>query len=431
MIWHDTRTRAKFLGIRTALWALTRAGDPGARLMALRPAEDPYPVYGQVRARGELVSSRLGVQLTASHALCQKVLRDPRFGVAPISELTKIDFDRRPDGDRYVQPVDDSFITRNPPDHTRLRKLVAPPFTPRALRERVGMIEQAVGERLDEAAGRPVFDVVDDFAVPVAMNTITRLIGVGEVDQPRFVWWGMTLAGTLNGVRSMTELREVRQVLGELEAFFDELIAHRREHPGDDVVSELVGVEVDGRPLDRRDLLATVELLFVAGFETMVNLVGNAVVALLGSEAARGDFLADLDRADDVVEEALRIDSPVQYVARVAKEPVELGEHRVPEGGTVVLLLGAANRDPAVFTEPERFDVRRDNKREHLAFSAGPHFCLGAGLARVQAAVLLRELFRRFPDLAHAGPMVRRPSRNIRGVINLPVHASATRRMAS
>lgn len=432
MNWHDSSTRARLFGVRTVLRVLAAAGDPGARLMALAPAENPYPVYGLVRARGELVQSRLGIRLTASHALCQQVLRDNRFGVAPISALTKINLDRRAgDGERHVQPVDDSFLTRNPPEHTRLRRLVAPWFTPRGLRLREEAIGRAVGDRLDELARKPEFDAVNDFAVPIAMDTITRMLGVREVDQERFVWWGMTLAGTLNGVRTMAEVREVRRVLAELETFFTELIAHRREEPGEDLVSELVRAEAEGEPLTERDLLATAELLFVAGFETMVNLVGNAVVALLGDDQARQDFLDDLDRADDVVEEALRIDSPVQYVARVATEPVVLGPHHIPKGCTVVLLIGAANRDPAVFAEPGRFDLGRPNNREHLAFSAGVHFCVGAGLARVQARLMLRELFGRFPGMVHAGPVRRRPSRNIRGVINLPVRTGASTRVAS
>jgi cytochrome P450 len=432
VIWHDTNTRARLFGIRTVLRVLARTGDPGARLMALEPAEDPYPVYALVRSRGDLVSSKLNIRLTASHALCQQVLRDNRFGVAPIGTLTKINFDRHAgEGERRVQPVDDSFLTRNPPEHTRLRKLAAPWFTPRSLRLRQDAIKQAVTEQLDLLARRSEFDVVNDFAVPVAMGTITRMLGVGEVDQPKFVWWGMTLAGTLNGVRTMTEVREVRQVLAELEAFFAELIAYRREQPGDDLVSELIKAEVDGRPLGERDLLATAELLFVAGFETMVNLVGNAVVAVLGSDRARQQFLTDLDRSDDVVEEALRIDSPVQYVARVANETVELGGHTVAAGSTVVLLIGAANRDPVVFADPDRFDIGRANNREHLAFSAGIHFCLGAGLARVQAGMMLKELFGRFPDMVHSGPIRRRPSRNIRGVINLPVRAGASRKVPS
>lgn len=426
---HDTGTRAKLFTVRTALWSLSKVGDPGALLMSLRPAEDPYPVYEQVRARGELVRSRLGIQLTTSHLLCQEALRHPRFGVAPIRTLTRIGFDRHAGGEgRYVQPVDDSFLTRNPPEHTRLRKLVSPWFTPRALRERTAMIEQVIAELLDELAERTCFDAIGEFAVRVAINTITKLLGVRDVDHKRFVWWGMTLAGNLNGVRTMAEVREVREVLAELEEFFAELIAYRRRQPGEDVVSELVKSEVDGRPLDRKDLFATAELLFVAGFETMVNLVGNAVVALLANDEARQDFLAHPDRAAEVVEEVLRIDSPVQYVARVAREPLTLGGQRLREGSTVVLLLGAANRDSSVFAEPDRFDPSRPNNRDHLAFSAGIHHCLGAGLARLQAAAMLRGLFQRFPELAHAGPIRRRPSRNIRGVINLPVRPGAPSR---
>jgi len=418
----DAVIQARLAIIASVLWTFSKTGDAGARLMSLRPAEDPYPVYAQVRSQGELVRSRLGIWLTASHPLCQAVLRDPRFGVAPISALTRINLDRRAGtGDRSIQPVDDSFLTRNPPEHDRLRKLVSPPFMPRALRQRSAMIEQVVGEVLAEMSERPSFDAIADFAVRVALNTITRLLGVAEVDQERFVRWGVTLSRSLNGVRTMAEVREVRTVLAELEAFFAELIAYRNEHPGDDVVSELVKSQVDGRPLDRRDLFATAELLFVAGFETMVNLVGNAILILLADGEARASLLARPETADDIVEEVLRVDSPVQYVARVSTEPLTLAGKRLPRRSTVVLLLGAANRDPAVFADPDRFDPARPNNRDHLAFSAGMHYCLGAGLARLQAATMLRELFGRFPDLAQAGPVQRRPSRNIRGVIGLPV----------
>jgi cytochrome P450 len=422
----DAAIHARLVTIRGALWALSKTGDPGARLMSLRPAEDPHPVYAQVRSQGKLVHSRLGIRLTASYSLCQEVLRDPRFGVAPISALTRIDLDRRAGaGDRCIQPVDDSFLTINPPEHDRLRKLVSPSFTPRALRQRAAMIEQVVGEILDEMSERPSFDAISDFAVRVALNTITTLLGIREIDQERFVWWGVTLARTLNGVRTMAEVREVRTVLVELEDFFAELIAYRSREPGEDLVSELVRCEADGRPLDRKDLFATAELLFVAGFETMVNLVGNAVLILLADQEARAGLLARPETAEDVVEEVLRIDSPVQYVARVTREPLTVGEQPLPGRSTVVLLLGAANRDPTVFAEPDRFDPRRPNNRDHLAFSAGIHYCLGAGLARLQAAVLLRELFQRFPGLVQAGPVQRRPSRNIRGVISLPVRSGA------
>jgi cytochrome P450 len=389
--------------------------------MSLQLAEDPYPVYEQVRSRGELVASRLGIHLTASHSLCRAILRDQRVGVAPISKLTRINFDRRAGSERLVQPVDDSFLSLNPPKHTMLRQLVLPWFTPRALRARTPVIQEVVGRHLDELAGRERFDAISDFAVRVAIETISDLLGVESCDQERFVWWGTTLAGTLNGVRTMDEVREVRTVLGELETFIGDLMTYRRSHPGDDIVSSLVDAEVDGVPVEKNDLLATAELLFLAGFETMVNLVGSSILLLLGDDAARGFLHANPDRAQDVIEEVLRVESPVQYVARVTREPMTIAGHDLPADSTIVLLIGGANRDPAVFGEPDRFDPTRENSAEHLGFSAGAHFCLGASLARIQGTALVRGLFERFPDLVRAGPIRRRPARNIRGVINLPV----------
>jgi cytochrome P450 len=175
------------------------------------------------------------------------------------------------------------------------------------------------------------------------------------------------------------------------------------------------------------DLLATVELLLVAGFETTVNLIGNGVLQLLHNDDARHWLLANPDRAEDVVEEVLRHDPPVQYTMRISHQPVSLAGRTLPTDTPVVLLLAGANRDPSVFERPELFDPTRANNRDHLAFSAGIHYCLGAGLARIEAAVALRALFERYPDLRTAGAIRRRRSRNIRGVRQLPVTGRAVR----
>jgi cytochrome P450 len=201
-------------------------------------------------------------------------------------------------------------------------------------------------------------------------------------------------------------------------------VAQRREHPGDDVVSELAAAD---ESLSARDLLATVELLLVAGFETTVNLIGNGVLELLHNAEAREWLLAHPERADDLVEEVLRHDPPVQYTMRMTHEPVTLAGVDLPTDSGVVVLLAAANRDPAVFTDPTRFDPERPNNRDHVAFSAGIHYCLGAGLARIEAAVALRALFERYPDLRAAGAVKRRRSRNIHGVRVLPVRGRAMR----
>jgi cytochrome P450 len=194
------------------------------------------------------------------------------------------------------------------------------------------------------------------------------------------------------------------------------------------VVSELVAT---GAPLAVDDLLATVELLLVAGFETTVNLIGNGVLALLRDNEARDWLLGHPERADDLVEEVLRHDPPVQYTMRLSHEPVSLAGTVLPTDTPVVLLLAGANRDPTVFADPGRFDPTRQNNREHLAFSAGIHYCLGAGLARIEAAVALRALFERYPDLRAAGAIKRRRSRNIRGVRQLPVRGTAVRTLLS
>ncbi|TQM84667.1 cytochrome P450 [Saccharothrix saharensis] len=406
-----------FLG-RAVVRAQALLGDPAARLLGLSPSRDPYPVYESVRGRGVLVPTRMGLYLTASHELCSRLLRDPGFGPLPAGALSPVDASVQVDGRRLVNPVEESFLVRNPPDHTRLRRLVAPWFTPRGLRDRTATVERVVEEYLDEVADRPTFDLVGDFAARVPIQVIADLLGVPGADHAAFARWGSALVNALDGVRDLREMRALQAALREFEAFLDDLIAHRRRHPGgDDVVSALAAHD----DLSREDLIATTELLLVAGFETTVNLIGNAVLEVLGHPGVRERLLADPGYADAVVEETLRHDPPVQYTVRVPFESTEVAGTRLPKGTPVMLMLAAANRDPAVFADPHRFDPDRADVREHLAFSSGIHYCLGAGLARMEGAAALRGLFRRFPDLKAAGRVHRRPSRVIRGADRLPV----------
>ncbi|MFE2754819.1 cytochrome P450 [Actinosynnema sp. NPDC059335] len=412
-----------FLG-RTVVRAQALLGDPAARLLGLSPTNDPYPVYESVRGQGLLVKTKMGLYLTASHELCSTILRDPGFGPLSAGELSPVDSSVQPDGRRLVNPVEESFLVLNPPEHTRLRRLVAPWFTPRGLRAQVATVERVVEEYLDEVADRGVFDLVGDFAARVPIQVIVDLLGVPGADHATFARWGSALVNALDGVRDMRDLRALQTALREFEAFLDDLIAHRRRHPGgDDIVSALVAHD----DLSREDLIATTELLLVAGFETTVNLIGNSVLAVLGHPGVRERLLADPDYADAVIEETLRHDPPVQYTVRVPFEATEVAGTRLPKGTPIMLMLAAANRDPAVFADPHRFDPDRPNAREHLAFSSGIHFCLGAGLARMEAAAALRGLFRRFPDLKAAGRVHRRPSRAIRGPARFPVTPGATK----
>ncbi|WP_189225275.1 cytochrome P450 [Saccharothrix coeruleofusca] len=417
------RTASLLLLGRTAVRVQAVLGDPAARLFGLDQGEDPYPVFESVRAKGVLVPSRMGLHLTASHELCSRLLRDPAFGVVPAGALSPVDTTAHVGGRRLMNPVEDSFLVLNPPDHTRLRRLVAPWFTPRGLRRQADMIERVVEEHLDQVAARPTFDLVRDFAARVPVRVITDLLGVPGADQAAFARWGSVLVNALDGVRDMAEMRALHTGLREFEEFLDGLIAHRRRTPGDDVVSALAAEP----ELTREDLIATTELLLVAGFETTVNLIGNAVLAVLGHPEVRERLLDSPDHAEAVVEETLRFDPPVQYTVRAPSEAVEVAGTRLPRGTPVMLMLAAANRDPAVFADPHRFAPGRPDGREHLAFSSGIHYCLGAGLARMEAAAALRGLFRRFPDLRAAGRVHRRPSRVIRGAARLPVSTGLRR----
>jgi cytochrome P450 len=322
-----------------------------------------------------------------------------------------------------VNPLQRSFLVRNPPDHTRLRKHVGGWFTPRALRQQMPAIERVIDDFLDRAEEKRTFDLIDDFAKRVPVQVIADLLGVPASDHESFIRWGSALVDSIDGTRDMKQLRTLQNTLREFDEFLGGLIEHRRREPGNDIVSELVAH--DDLALD--DLIATTELLLVAGFETTVNLIGSATLAVLGHPEVRAKLLAEPDYADRVVEETLRWDPPVQYVVRVPLEPVELNGRRLSVGQPLMMLLGAANRDPAVFADPHRFDPDREDVGRHLAFSSGIHYCLGANLARMEAAAAVRALFRRFPGLRAAGPLIRRPSPAIRGALHLPVNVGVTK----
>jgi cytochrome P450 len=421
---HELRAATLMTFGRTVLRIGTLTGNPVARLFALRPPPDPYPHFERIRAAGTVVRSPLGLYATTSHALCNKVLRDPAFHVLERAQFVGVDWTRGPDDDRELaHPIDHSLLALDPPEHTRLRKLVAPSFTPRALRARVPGIQKVVAEYLDAADRRGTFDLVTDFAVRVPVRVICELLGVPGEHQDRFMYWGSTLGESLDGVRTMDERRRSRQAVVDMGEFFDDLIARRRRSLGEDVLSDLLRAERDGAPLARRDLVATVSLLLGAGFETTVNLIGNAVAALFAHPEFIPPLVDEPGFAAEVVEETLRYDPPVQFTVRVPHADTELDGVRIRRGRLVGVMLGGANRDPEVFADPARFDPRRPNNREHLAFSAGAHYCLGAGLARLEAEIALRELFTRLPGLHAAGPVRRGTFRNLRGLASLPVAA--------
>lgn len=415
-------------GIRHGLPAVAfergaRHGDLGGRLMRdLRVREHPFELYEQLRARGPLVPGSLGL-VTTSHAVTSEVLRSEAFGVgfwstAPGWVRWALRFGDELDASGVAEPP--SMLVVDPPDHTRYRRLVHRAFTPRAVAAFEPMIERTADTLLDAMASRDEVELIDAYAAQLPVLVIAELLGVPTERREDFLRWGAAAAATLDPGLPFRRYVRAERALRAMHGFLREHFERLRRDPGDDLVSRLVGLP-DDEALTERELHATVMLLLGAGFETTVNLLGNAVVLLDAHRDQWKELQADPSLWPGAVEEVLRYDSPVQITGRTARADVVVAGRRIREGSRVTVLLGAANRDPEVFADPARFDITRGNAREHLAFSAGAHYCLGAGLARLEAVVALRALTDRFPGLQVSGRPERRELQTLRGFERLPV----------
>jgi cytochrome P450 len=415
--------------IRRALRKRMQDGDRTARIM-LDPSAvaDPFPHYATIREQGRLIDNGI-VLNTAHHDLAAAILRSPDFGVVggpsgrPPAALR---YAARAGGRGPHGPVEPpSMLATDPPDHTRYRKLVTRAFSARAVAALRSRTEEIAAELLVELAAKgPAVDVVEDYASLLPATVITEMLGAPAEMRRQFLHWGEGAALSLDAGLTYAQFRRSERDLAALQAWMEGHFAHLRRHPGDNILSALVHARDDEGRLSEDELINIAMLLLAAGFETTVNLIGNGV-ALLAAHPGQLDLLrADPQRWPRAVEEVLRIDSPVQRTGRIAQRDTQVAGEHIRAGRLVVLLLGAANRDPAVFSEPDRFDVTRANAGDHLAFSSGAHFCLGAALARMEGEVGLRALFDRFPDLALAGPPRRRPTRVLRGYASMPVRLS-------
>ncbi|MCU1590126.1 MAG: cytochrome hydroxylase [Frankiales bacterium] len=417
--------------VRMAAARAAKQGDLQAQFMRdSRHRADPFPFYEQVRSRGRVVRGRL-VCVTASYEVVSEVLRsdDWRAGPdedvmpAPIRRLAR--WSRDP---RALGPVDPpSMLVVEPPDHTRYRKLVSKVFTARAVEGLRPQIEAVANQLLDDLAGQDEVDLVASYAERLPVAVISQILGVPPQDHERVLRLGHLAAPSLDVGLSYREFRVVDAAVREFQDWLGTHIERLRHHPGDDLLSQLVQIEDGGERLDQVELKATAGLVLAAGFETTVNLLGSAVSLLLEHRDQLELVQKDATLWAGVVDETLRMEGPVQMTGRFALRDTTLeGQHFSP-GTVMVTYLGGANRDPQVFENPEVFDVRRPNARDHLSFSGGRHFCLGAALARLEGEVGLRALFDRFPDL-EAGPGAqRRNTRVLRGWQTLPVRLNARR----
>jgi cytochrome P450 len=407
-----------------------RQGQLGSRLAIDRTLwANPYPTYEQMRARGPLLTGPL-VYATTSHAAATEVLRSPAFQVGVGSQGRLPPLARRllsMTADPWaVGPAEPpSMLAVDPPDHTRYRRLVSKVFTPRAMAAMEPRVEEIANELLDGMSGKNTVDLVAAFAGPLPVRVIAEILGVPEHMQPRMLEWGDAAAATLDPVMTYRQFRTASAALRSIHHMLADHLVQLRKEPGDDLLSKLAVLVDQGETLTDVELRATALLVIGAGFETTVNLIANGVVQLLAHPDQLAILRDDPSLWPNAVDEILRYDSPVQATVRIAGEDTEVCGHPVPAGRFVSLMLGGANRDPDVFADPQRFDVTRPNARDHLAFSAGIHYCLGASLARLEGAVALRMLFDRFPDLAISGQPVRRHMRVLHGYEQLPVRLTA------
>jgi cytochrome P450 len=409
----------------TVMRVAARRGDLQGRLIgASRSGGDPFPVLEQIRAEGPLYRGRFGYVAT-SLGVVRDVLSSNDFRTG--FDRTQI---RGPLGRAFVWSSDTGFLgpleppsllVTEPPDHTRYRKLVTRVFSVRAvekLRTRVG---ELANELLDALAGSETVDLVDAYCTLLPVTMIAEILGVPAGERRRVLAFGAAGAPSLDMGLSWRRFRSVEQALAQFDSWLGEHVERLRAAPGGDLLSQLVAAKDDGIGLTEKELKATAGLVLAAGFETTVNLLGNGVALL---DANRGQL--ELLRSDatlwpNAVDEILRLDPPVLLTGRTAIRDTVVAGRRVPAGALVTTVLAAANRDPDVFTDPSRFDVTRGNAKEHVSFSAGRHFCLGAALARMEGEVALRTLFERYPRLTTLPGARRRETRILRGFEQLPV----------
>lgn len=416
--------------VRATATRAARRGDPQARLLAdPTVSADPVPFYRELRAIGPVVRARM-TYLTVDHSVAYELLRSDDFetityGSSLPAPLRWLEQRTRPDTLHPLLPP--SLLVVEPPDHTRYRKTVSSVFTSRAVAALEGGVEETACALLDELAAQTgVADVVELYCSRLPVTIISEMLGVPEADRGKILEFGELAAPSLDFGLSWEQYRRVQE---GLEGFGDWLVTHLatlRANPGDNLMSQLIEASADGVRLDQTELRGIAGLVLAAGFETTVNLLGNGIRLLLSHPDQLDILRADPDLWAGAVDEILRFDSPVQLTARRARVDAELAGTHVRQGETVVIHLAGANRDPAVFDDPDRFDVRRPNAARHLAFSGGRHFCLGAALARKEGEVGLRSFFDRFPDAALAGEGRRRETRVLRGWSQLPVRLGSS-----
>src|SRR6201997_587390 len=406
----------------------------GLLLQLMDPANraDTYPLYAQFRDRGPFHLPEANLAVFSSYRDCDEVLRHPSTSSDRFkSTIAQRILQRWPTARPLGPP---GFLFMDPPDHTRLRQLVSKAFAPKVVNAFRFDIATLLDGLLERIAEKGQFDVVEDFAHPLQVAVICQLLGVSLEDESEFseattqlaqaldpfVGFNGSLAGGFEERPSLRRLAAFLKATRWTRGYFHDVIEQRRSRPRDDFISGLIAVEESGDQLTEDEIISTCNLLLIAGHETTVNLIGNAVLAMLRNRIEWAALSVDAGRAPAIVEETLRYDPPVQMIGRIALDDMAIGGIEVAGGDIMFLLLAAAQRDPDAFDRPDTFDPDRETLR-HLGFGRGAHYCLGAPLARLEAGAALSAVTARFPD-ARLGSEPRYKSNvTLRGLSELAV----------
>ncbi|MDR7300552.1 cytochrome P450 family protein [Haloactinomyces albus] len=384
--------------------------------------QDPHVRYAQMRADAPaqrvVTVAGMPVWVVTRYAEAKMALADPRFSKDFQRMRGLLDSQVQPGQSRpeFADSIQAHMLNMDPPDHTRLRKLVMKAFTPRRVEALRPRIEEITAELLDDMADRSEVDLLDAFAFPLPIRVICELLGIPEDRRDEFRTWSNTLVGS--------DPDAAQQAAGAMAAYLIELIEQKRRQPAEDLITGLIEASEDADRLSEQELISMVFVLLVAGHETTVNLIGNGVLALLRNPEQFAAVRADLEQVPAVIEETLRYDGPVNLATlRFTAETVRLGDVEIPEGELVLVSLSSANRDEDKYPRAQEFDPDRSTTG-HLAFGHGIHFCVGAPLARLEGQIAMRRLIERFPNLSSAvaaDDVQWRFSTLMRGLETLPV----------
>lgn len=414
----------------------TRDGIPVMDPSLILDRSDPaflakaYDSYAQLRALGPVVKTRhypnlkdeetgagertiRDVLFVGHYEAAAEALTDPRLSSDPFVLMSQAQRDRMPPIPPEVRPIVESLILRDPPIHTRLRKLVQPSFSPRAMEALAPRIQRIADELLDkierDAAARGEttpdrkMDLVKSFAYPLPVTVISDMLGIPEADRETVNKWSELHFGS----RDPEAQAATRKTISTFCQYLEELFERKRREPSDDMISQMVHAQEDGDRLSRDELLSMTFILYLAGHITTVNFIGSGVVALLSHPEQLAAYKADPTLLKGVVEETLRYWPPIDFfgAVRTATESFDLAGQHIPKGAQVTVGLASANRDPQRFPHPDAYDISREDAHRHVAFGKGIHLCLGAPLARLEGQIAFETLFRRFPALRLAAPV--------------------------